>query len=72
MKILKALIEFSLVMTRRVVSAKLTEEEHTALLDKCRRRGSFPSAFVKNTILEALNIERPQLSVVEEKREKRK
>ena len=59
-------------MTHRVVSTKLTEEEHTALLDRCGREGTSPSAFVKNIVLEALNVERPQLSIVEERNERRK
>lgn len=39
-------------MSTRVVSTKLTEEEHTRLLDACNGRGCTPLALIKEAILE--------------------
>jgi len=41
-------------MVNRVVSTKLTEEEHTTLLDACNAKGSTPAAFIKAAILDRL------------------
>ncbi|TLY05801.1 MAG: hypothetical protein E6K92_00785 [Thaumarchaeota archaeon] len=41
-------------MVNRVVSTKLTEEEHTALLDACNNLGHTPSAFMKAVIMDRL------------------
>jgi len=41
-------------MVNKVVSTKLTEEEHTALLDACSIEGQTPSSFIRATIVERL------------------
>ncbi len=38
-------------MSQRVVSTKLTEEEHTKLLDLCNMQGCTPSALIKQAIV---------------------
>jgi hypothetical protein len=38
-------------MVNRVVSTKLTEEEHSKLLDEGNMRGCTPSTFIKELIL---------------------
>ena len=38
-------------MVYRVVSTKLTEEEHTKLLDVCNREGCSPSSLIKDAVL---------------------
>ena len=38
-------------MVNRVVATKLTEEEHTKLLDECTRQGCTPSALIKEAIM---------------------
>ena len=41
-------------MVNRVVATKLTEEEHSKLLDLCNTQGCTPSALLKETIMERL------------------
>lgn len=41
-------------MVNRVVATKLTDEEHTKLLDVCNKEGCTPSAFIKNALLEKI------------------
>ena len=41
-------------MVYRVVSTKLTEEEHLALLNACSVQGSTPSAFIKAAVMSML------------------
>ena len=41
-------------MGLRVVSTKLTEEEHSKLLDVCSKKGCTPSALVKEAIMEKI------------------
>ena len=38
-------------MVYRVVSTKLTEEEHNRLLDICNRNGCTPSSYIKQSVL---------------------
>jgi len=42
-------------MVYRVVSTKLTEEEHTKLLDICNKQGCTPSALIKDSIMKKIN-----------------
>lgn len=42
-------------MVYRVVSTKLTEEEHTRLLDICNKQGCTPSALIKDAIIKKIN-----------------
>lgn len=42
----------------RVVSTKLTEEEHGRLLDVCNVKGCPPSALIKDAIMKTINSER--------------
>lgn len=44
-------------MVYRVVSTKLTEEEHEKLLDVCNKDGCTPSALLKKTITNKINDE---------------
>lgn len=44
-------------MSLRVVSTKLTEEEHSKLLDVCNREGCSPSALIKQAIIEKIEPE---------------
>lgn len=41
-------------MVNRVVATKLTEEEHTKLLDLCNTKGCTPSALLKEAIMERI------------------
>lgn len=41
-------------MVYRVVSTKLTEEQHTVLLEECNKQGLTPSSLVRNAILDRL------------------
>jgi len=41
-------------MVNRVVATKLTEEEHSKLLDFCNTQGCTPSALLKEAIMERL------------------
>jgi len=41
-------------MVYRVVATKLTEEEHSKLLDICNKEGCTPATFIKKTILEKI------------------
>lgn len=41
----------------RVVSTKLTEEEHGKLLDVCNVRGCPPSALIRDAIMKIINSE---------------
>ena len=42
-------------MVNRVVATKLTEEEHTKLIDLCNGKGCTPSAFLKEIISEKIS-----------------
>ena len=42
----------------RVVSTKLTEEEHGRLLDVCNVKGCPPSVLIKDAIMKTINSER--------------
>ncbi|MEX0639541.1 MAG: hypothetical protein WEB28_05505 [Nitrosopumilaceae archaeon] len=42
-------------MVNRVVATKLSEEEHTQLLDLCNTQGCTPSALIKEAIMQRLN-----------------
>lgn len=57
-------------MVYRVVSTKLTEEEHSKLLDECAKQGCTPSSFVKNSIMEKIEPKseqtKPEQTLVEE------
>ena len=44
-------------MSLRVVSTKLTEEEHAKLLEMCNRQGCTPSALIKQAIMEKIGKE---------------
>lgn len=44
-------------MVYRVVSTKLTEEEHGKLLEVCNREGCTPSAMIKDAIMRKINSE---------------
>ena len=44
-------------MVNRVVATKLTEEEHTQLLDLCNTQGRTPSALIKDAIMKSLNLD---------------
>lgn len=57
-------------MVYRVVSTKLTEDEHTALLDLCGQQGVTPSAFTRSVILERLKADSPESSTDKEKEQK--
>jgi len=41
-------------MSQRVVSTKLTEEEHMKLLDYCNTNGCTPSSLIKQAIMEKI------------------
>ena len=45
-------------MVNRAVATKLTDEEHTRLLDACNKEGCTPSAFIKKAILESFDSEK--------------
>lgn len=47
-------------MSTRVVSTKLTEEEHARLLDACNGKGCAPSNFIKEAIMEKLQPKEPE------------
>lgn len=47
-------------MVYRVVSTKLSEEEHAQLIDFCNGKGCTPSAFLKESINEMMNTEKPK------------
>jgi len=41
-------------MVYRVVSTKLTEEEHQKFLDFCNKKGNSPSATIKQAVLKSM------------------
>jgi hypothetical protein len=41
-------------MVNRVVSTKLTEEEHSTLLDACNNEGLTPSSFIRAVLMDRL------------------
>lgn len=41
-------------MGLRVVSTKLTEEEHSKLLDLCNKEGCTPSSLIKQAVIEKI------------------
>lgn len=43
-------------MSFRVVSTKLTEEEHARLLDACNSKGCTPSNLIKEAVLEKIGL----------------
>jgi len=47
-------------MVYRVVSTKLSEEQHSKLIDFCNGKGCTPSAFIKESINEMMNTEKPK------------
>ncbi|MCH7560161.1 MAG: hypothetical protein IIC67_02125 [Thaumarchaeota archaeon] len=49
-------------MVYKVVSTKLTEEEHSKLLDECNRQGCTPSHLIKNAILNQLDEKHSDIS----------
>ena len=44
-------------MVNRVVATKLTEEEHSKLLEVCNREGCTPSSLIKDAIMKRIDIE---------------
>ena len=40
---------------QKVVSTKLTEDEHTKLLDLCNTQGCTPSSLIKQVIMEKID-----------------
>ena len=40
---------------QKVVSTKLTEDEHTKLLEMCNSQGCTPSSLIKQTIMEKID-----------------
>ncbi len=40
---------------QKVVSTKLTKDEHTKLLDMCNSQGCTPSSLIKQSIMEKLD-----------------
>jgi len=44
-------------MVNRVVATKLTEEEHTKLLDACNTEGCTPSSLLRDAILKRIEPE---------------
>ena len=40
---------------QKVVSTKLTEDEHTKLLDMCSTQGCTPSSLIKQAIMEKID-----------------
>ena len=40
---------------QKVVSTKLTEDEHTKLLDACNTQGCTPSSLIKQAIMEKID-----------------
>ena len=53
-------------MVNRVVSTKLTEEEHTMLLDACNKQGGTPSSFIRAALLNRLTPDAEKPNGVEE------
>ena len=49
------MVYIGLPMVYRVVSTKLTEEEHTRLLDICNKQGCTPSALIKDAIIKKIS-----------------
>ena len=49
-------------MVYRVVSTKLTEEEHGRLLDICNRNGCTPSSYIKQAVLDHIEAEEDAIS----------
>ena len=52
-------------MVNRVVATKLTEDEHTKLLDACNTEGCSPSSLIRDAILKRIESE-PEKKDVEE------
>jgi hypothetical protein len=58
-------------MALRVISTKLSEEEHTALLDACNVEGQTPSSFTRAAIFDKLGSKemparRPEVVTIEQ------
>jgi hypothetical protein len=47
-------------MVYRVVSTKLTEEQHDQLLDECNRQGFTPSSFVRYAVMQSIASAHPE------------
>lgn len=54
-------------MVNRVVATKLTDEEHTKLLDACNTEGCTPSEFIKRAILASVGPEKKDEAIQEKK-----
>ena len=52
-------------MVYKVVSTKLTEEEHTKLLDICNKHGCTPSTLIKDVIMNKIQEEVKEKDVEE-------
>lgn len=52
-------------MVNRVVSTKLTEEEHEKLIDECNKRGCSQAEFVRESIKKIIQPEVKELSMEE-------
>lgn len=47
-------------MVNRTVATKLNEDEHEKLIDACSKEGCTPSAFLRESINERINSEKPK------------
>lgn len=47
-------------MVNKTVATKLTEEEHEELIDACSKKGCTPSTFLRESINERINNEKPK------------
>ena len=50
---------------QKVVSTKLTEDQHTKLLDTCNSQGCTPSSFIKQSIMEKIEANSEEISADE-------
>jgi len=50
-------------MSTKVVSTKLTEEEHSKLLDVCNEKGCTPANLIKEAVLEKISFKEPKKDV---------
>ena len=55
-------------MVNRVVSTKLSEEEHEKLLDECNKRGCSQTELLRDAIKEIIQSEKKDLTVDELKK----
>ncbi len=57
-------------MVNRTVATKLNEDEHSKLIEFCNDKGCTPSAFLRESINEKINSEKPkEIELVETKEE---